>query len=198
MELRRGLPPAMLAAMAGVTYPVIFVHLDWPDVPVFAHSAKGVIEWGGQSWSGVGHLGSITLPDEGSDSMATSEAAVTLQASPDDLDAFMDDAIRNREATFYVGTLTDRPGTVGARLVSNPVAVFHGTMDAATLSFEPVNETEVRSSITVGLATGPGARSSASVFHSDQDQADRHPGDTAGRLTALASLRRESITWPES
>jgi len=113
------------------------------------------------------------------------------------LDAYMDDAIRNREATFYMGVLTDRPGSADAALVSDPVAVFHGTMDAAGLSFEPT-EKGVVSRITVGLATGPGARSSASVLHSDQDQAKRQPGDTAGRLTALASTRRETITWPES
>ena len=197
MELRRGVPPAMLAAMAGTTYPVLFVHLDWPGAPVFVHSAKGVLTWGGHDWKGVGAFGSISIPDEGGGSMATAEASVTLQASPEDLDAYMDDTIRNREAAFYWGSLTARPGTAGAQLISDPVAVFHGAMDAAGLTFEPDGD-NVISSITVGLATGPGARSSASVYHSDQDQARRHSGDTAGRLTALASLRREAITWPES
>jgi len=202
MDLRRGLPPAMLAAMAGIVHPIVFVHLDWPDVPVFAHSSTGDIIWGRRTWRGVGDFGSITLPDESADDMAATEASVSLRAGPEELDAFLDDAIRNRDATFYYGCMTDRPGTPGSVLVSDPVAVFHGTMDAAGMSFDPVIDDEgnigVESSITVGLATGPGARTSASVYHSDQDQARRQPGDTAGRLTALASIRAQDITWPES
>ncbi|WP_406735897.1 hypothetical protein [Thioclava sp. GXIMD4215] len=199
MELTRGCPAAMLDAIAGpVFYPVVFVYLDWPDAPVRAHSGTGPLIWGGHEWQGVGQWGTITAPAEVSGSMVATEATVTLVAGPEDFDAFIDAAIRNREGAIYIGCLADRPGTAGgATLLADPVAIFYGTMDAMSMTIEPTDE-GIQSSMSITLATGPGARSAATVYHSEQDQARAYPGDTAGRMTALAMSRAQVLTWPES
>ena len=133
--LSRGLPDALLAALSGpVFHPVIFAWLDWPGAPVRAHGATGVLHWGGQDWQGLGGVGGISLPGEDLGGIATAEAEVTLVAGPDAFDAYLDDRIRNRAAAIWIGCLAARPGTPGAALVSEPVAVFHGTMDRLALA----------------------------------------------------------------
>jgi hypothetical protein len=196
--LTRGVPPAMQVALAGVVHPVLFVWLDWPGGAVRAHSGIGVITWGGFDWQGVGNFGGVTTPEEFGGSMVATEASVTLMASPEDLDAYLDDQIRNREGAIYMGLLAARPGEPGGgTLISDPVPVFYGTMDALSLSFEPT-DTGVTSRASVTLVTGPGARSAATVTHSDPDQRRQFPADTAGRLVVLSYARAQSFTWPES
>ncbi|WP_406870448.1 hypothetical protein ABEB22_12545 [Thioclava sp. 'Guangxiensis'] len=199
MELTRGCPAAMLEAISGpVFYPVVFVYLDWPNAPVRAHSGVGVLTWGGEEWQGVGKWGTLSVPAEVGGSMVATEATVTLVAGADKFDDFVDAAIRNREGEIHIGCVADRPGTVGgAVLLADPVAIFFGTMDAMSMTIEPT-EAGVQSSMSITLATGPGARSAATVYHSEQDQARAYPGDTAGRMTALAMSRAQVLTWPES
>lgn len=196
--LSRGLPVALLSALsAPVFHPVIFVWLDWPVAPVRAHSATGALHWGGQLWQGLGGVGGISLPGEDLGGIATAEAEVTLVAGPEAFDAYLDDRIRNRAASIWIGCLDARPGAPGAALVSEPVAAFHGTMDRLALALRPT-EGGVQSEVTVGLATGPGARSRASAYHSDESQRRAYPDDTAGRLPIAMLARRAAMTFPES
>lgn len=198
VALTRSLPTAMRAALQGTFYPVLFVHLDWPGAPVRAHSGVGTITWGGHSWTGVGDFGSVSIPDEAGGSMVATEAVVSLIASPADFDAFLDDQIRNRSGAIYMGCVTARPGDTGGNvLVSDPVAVFFGAMDGMAMQISPTDD-GVETSMQITLTTGPSARSAATVYHSDADQAAKYPGDTAGRLVAVAYARAQKITWPES
>lgn len=189
VALTRGIPAPMLAAMAATFCPVVFVYLDWPGGAVRAHSSGGTITWGGHDWVGVGDFGSITLPGEFG-GMVNAEAQVSIMGDPEALDEYTDAVIRNRTAEVYFGVLTDRASTV---LVSDPVVVFSGQMDVFSLQ-----ATEAGHAAQVSLITGPGARSDAAVFHSDQDQARKYPGDTAGRLLALALAIAQILTWPAS
>ena len=198
VALRRGVPPEMLAAMQGTFYPVLFVHLDWPGDPVRAHSGVGVISWGGYDWTGVGDFGDVAIPDEAAGSMVATTATVSLVASPEDFDAFLDDQIRNRAGSIAMGVVAARPGDPGGNdLVAAPVPVFFGTMDGMAMTVDPT-ENGVQSTMTITLSTGPGARSAATIAHSDADQSAKYPGDTAGRLVALSYARAQKYTWPES
>lgn len=189
VALTRGIPSAMLTALADTCYPVVFVYLDWPGGAVRAHSSGGTIVWGGHSWTGVGRFGSITLPGEFG-GMVNAEAELQLIADPVTLDDYTDDVIRNRDGEVFFGLLTGRESGV---LVSDPVSVFAGQMDVMV-----VEATAEGHAATLSLITGPGARSDAAVFHSDQDQARKYPGDTAGRLVALAVATAQKTTWPEA
>lgn len=198
VALNRGVPAPMLSALGGTFYPVLFVELDWPNAPVRAHSGVGTITWRGEEWAGVGAFGDVTIPNEAQGSMVATSAALSLVASPSDFDAFLDDAIRNREGAIYMGIVEARPGDEGGDvLVSDPVPIFYGVMDQMAMSVEPT-ETGVMSKMTITLSTGPGARSMASISHCEADQRRRWPDDTAGRLVVLAYPKAQRFTWPES
>lgn len=204
MELRRGVQSETLAALSNGAFPVLFAHLDWPEVPVFVHSGVGQIPWGGQTWRGVGMLGNIDLPAEASE-IAAVEAVLSLAGVPADLDGYADDAIRNRSAILHLGAVAGRPGGndgkqvegPGSTLVGLPVQLFSGTMDGLTLTASAADG-GVEHEAQISVATGQEARSMASVSHSNEDQRRRYPSDSAGRLVILAFAKAQRLTWPEN
>lgn len=198
VTLTRGVPAPMMAALAETFYPVVFVWLDWPGAPLRAHSGVGTITWGGHSWAGVGKFGAVSVPSEDGGSMVATEASLSLVADPAALDGYLDDAIRNLSGEIYKGLVTARPGEAGGTtLVSDPVTMFSGTMDGLLMDITP-DDAGYTTQAVVSLVTGPGARSGATIYHSGEDQARRYPGDTAGRLVALAIARLQKMTWPEA
>jgi hypothetical protein len=200
VALTRGVPAGMATALAsgGAIYPVLFVWLDWPGATLRAHTGRGTITWGGYDWAGVGPFGSVGVPGETGGSMAAAEAQVSLVADPAALDAYLDDVIRNRPGAIYLGCLTTRPGEGAADvLLADPVVLFEGLMDGLMIEVEPTAE-GVSQRAVVSLVTGPGARSDAAVYHSDQDQARKYPGDTAGRQLVLAYAQAQKFLWPEN
>ena len=204
MELRRGVDPALLARLSGVSYPILFAYLDWPGAPVWAHSGVGPITWGGQTWQGVGHVGAVELPEESAEIAAT-EAMLTLAGVAADLDGYADDNIRNRLVEIYLGSVQGRPGGhdgrqvtgPGSTLAGAPQRLFAGLMDVLTLTAAKSDE-GVEHTAQVSVISGQEARSAATVFHSDEDQKRKFPGDTAGRLVILAFARAQKLTWPEN
>ena len=194
MALIRTVPAAMQAALeSDCFFPVIMVWLDWPDAPVFAHSGVGVIDYDGEEWLGVGAFGSIQLPEESAGLGATA-ATLQLLGVPDEVFDRLEDPIRNRRGRVLFGCTTEAAGNV---LVSDPIEVFSGYMDASRYVARK-SEAEIRHGIELRLATGPSARARASVYHSHEDQSAAHPGDTFGALWVNAEAVANGITWPES
>lgn len=204
MELRRGVHPDTLGALSRGGFPILMAHLDWPDAPVRAHTGVGNITWGGKVWRGVGTMGNIEIPAEANE-IAAMEAVLSLAGIPADLDGYADDAIRNRDVALYLCAVAGRPGghdgrqTEGAgnTIVGAPVQLFSGLMDGLTLTASATDE-GVEHEAQVSVATGVEARSSATAFHSDEDQSRNYPGDTAGRLVILAFAKAQRLTWPEN
>jgi hypothetical protein len=191
--LTRGVAPETLAQLAKpVFYPVILVYLDWPDATVRAHSNVGLLDWNGHLWKGVGNFGALQMPEEEM-GLASQPAEVRLIGAPDELDQYLDDPIRNREAVIHFGVVSERSGNV---LVGEPFEIFAGYMDAMRETVE-VEDGQMRRDVVITLANGPSQRSFAEVFHTYEDQIRRFPGDTAGRLTINAEAERDKLTWPE-
>jgi hypothetical protein len=191
--LKRNIDPATLTALAQpVFYPVIMVYLDWPDAPVYAHSNVGPLEWDDQTWQGVGEFGALQMPDEEL-GLAAQPAEVRLIGAPDELDQYLTDPIRNREAVIYFGVVSERGGNV---LIGEPFEMFVGYMDAMRETVT-VDDGVMRRDVVLTVANGPSQRSFAEVFHTYEDQKRRFPGDTAGRLTINAEAERDKLTWPE-
>lgn len=197
VALTRGLPSAMITAMAGPFYPLVFVYLDWPGGAVRVHSGVGSITWGGFTWLGVGDFGSLAVPDEAG-SMVATEATLALVAPAAQLDGYLDDAIRNRTGEVYLGFVAGRPGTSGGTtlLWVTPITIFSGAMDGLSVSIEPQGVKGYATQASLTLRTGPGARSGATIYHTEADQRSRYPSDTAGRMVVLAQANAKTLTWP--
>lgn len=58
--------------------------------------------------------------------------------------------------------------------------------------------TSTTSNVTIGVASGPSARTSASITHSAEDQSFLYPTDTAGEKIINADKRTYNPDqWPE-
>ena len=192
----RTIDPALAAALSGASFnPIVLVYLDWPGGAVRAHSGAGSITWGGQSWSGVGKFGDISVPEESASGVPV-DFALSVVCDLAELADYADAVIRQRAGVIYLGATTTPGGNV---LIGDPVAIASGTMDTSVLSLSvdrggaaPV--TLYR--LTVGMTTGPGYRSSAGIAHSHEDQSRAYPGDTAGKMLVLATARAATALWP--
>lgn len=192
MGLRRGVSPGMMAALQGVLHPVTLVWLDWPEEPVFAHSNAGVISWDGHDWRGVGIYGRLDVPEEMA-GMISSRATLSLLGVPPAVFETVDAQVRNRAGRIWFGAATT-PG--GNTLAGAPCATYAGYVDAMRYTIQREGEDLVHA-IQVELGSGPSARASSSVWHSWEDQAAKHPGDTAGRFLVNVEAEAEALTWPE-
>ena len=198
MGLKRAIHPATKAALQGVFYPVVMLHLDWPGGHVYTHSGAGTITWDGHNWLGVGKFGSIEVPGE-APGLAASQATLSLVGAPDALLDLLDAPIRNRPGQIYVA-LTTQPG--GNVLIGDPISLFTGYMDAMRYRLMSDEGDDGRvvvdHVVQVDLGSGPGARSSAAVLHSYEDQIEKFPGDTAGRFLINIEAEVENQRWPAS
>ena len=194
MVMSRDVDAATLAELSSgrEIYPVLAVHLDWPGAPVWVHSSVGVISWGGHSWLGLGRFGGIETPEEAG-GLASWPLTLTLVGPPDEMDAYLDDPIRNRAASVRWGLLTRRGGNV---LVGALNAFFDGYMDAMRDSLT-LADGGVERMIRLQAVSGPSARASAQVFHTAENQAAAYPGDTAGELVQNAEAEATAMRWPE-
>lgn len=205
MELKRGVDADVLTALEEPAFPILMVHLDWPDAPAWAHTGVGVIEWDGNDWLGVGPVGGISIPAEAVGGVVSAEAVLSLVGVPADLDGMSDDAIRGRSVDVYIAFVEGRPGGAsgaetagpGNTLIGDPVALFSGTMGGLDLDAKDTGS-GVEHTAAVPVDTGPSARSMATVYHSDEDQKRQHPTDTAGRLVIMAMANAEKLRWPEN
>lgn len=191
--LSRNLDPATLSALSKAQiFPILLLHLDWPDGEVRVHSNVGMLEYDNALWRGVGGAGTLQLPGEQT-GLLSQPAQVRLMGVPDDLDEFLDAPIRNREGEILFGLTTERAGNV---LVGAPFSIFIGYMDAMR-DIVVADDGTLRRDLVLDLASGPSQRAFTELYHTYEDQITAHPGDTIGRLFQNAEAEREKMTWPE-
>lgn len=196
MDLKRGTPAAMLAAIAGPWFhPVILAEIDWPGAPLFAHSGKGEILHDDRTWQGVGKFGSVDIPEEVMTAVP-SEFTMELVSDFPDLEPYTDTVIRGRLGRVLLGATT----TPGGNDLIDAVEIITGTADGLVMRVEIEDENGRRRvfyRLTVTMTTGPSMRSAAAIAHSDEDQRRAFPNDTAGRHLILAEATAQKTLWPE-
>lgn len=192
MELKRTLDPALAAAIAGpFFFPVVLVDLDWPDAPLRMHSGAGSISWGGHTWTGVGKFGSVEVPEESASGVPV-DFAMALVCDLPELAAYADAVVRQRLGSVFLGATTSAGGNT---LIGAPAEIASGTMDTLVLTTD-FADGGAAYELRVGLTTGPGYRTAASISHSHEDQSRQFPADTAGKKLVLAQSRAEKTLWP--
>lgn len=179
MIFARDIDPTFYAEIQKeIWYPVVFVWVAWPDTEARVNSSRHDITWGGYTWTGLGrHGGKISHPGEGR-SLAAEKAILTIFGPTDELLDAQIRQIRNREAATYIGATTTRGGAI---LVGVPYETFYGYVDAVRFSVQYEGETTRREALQLTVASGPPARAVSDLYHSDEDQRQTDPTDSAGR-----------------
>lgn len=129
------MPRAMTAAMASafqatVLYPAIFVDLGFLDGHLYVWSGVGTVAWNGQSWSGVGSLGNISIIEEGANIQAR---GITLGLSGVDsslLGGVLQNLVQQLPVVVYLG-LFSGPGSTSP--INDPVIIWEGQTDQPTI-----------------------------------------------------------------
>jgi hypothetical protein len=108
--------------------PVLFVQMKFVSGFQFFWTGYGSISWNGQTWTGVGNLGTISpLPETGD--VTAQGVQLQLSGIPSSLIGFALSEVRQgAPVTIYQGFLT----SAGA-VVSNPANAWSGRMDTCVI-----------------------------------------------------------------
>jgi hypothetical protein len=121
---------SMIAALQARTlHPALFVQATFLNGPVYVWSGAGTLSWNGQTWQGVGTLGSVSTIEEGT----TVEAkGITISLSGID-NTLLTDVLGNYRlglpVTVWLGLFDD-----AHNLIPDPIISFAGRMDQPTLT----------------------------------------------------------------
>lgn len=180
MELRRGVDSTLLTEIGKPHFhPVILAFVDWPGDPVRAHTGLGNITFGGETWVGLGNIGSVSMPSE-TVGIAQEHADFMLIEGAEALDALVESAQRGIVCEVYFGATTTAGGTT---LVGTPVQIFTGLSDEMSDTFAPTDDGYERG-VRLSARTGPSQRSRCVVTHTNETHQIDNPGDTFFRHAA--------------
>jgi hypothetical protein len=156
------------AISSAMLRPALFVQATFVSGPLYVWSGMGPITWNGQTWIGVGTLGTVSTIEEGS---TVSAKGVTLTLSgldPTLLTDVMEEFQVGLPALVYLGVFD----STGA-LIADPVCCFSGRMDQPTIDI---------SGTTASIAINCENRLvemnvSVERRYTDEDQQLDYPGD---------------------
>jgi hypothetical protein len=156
------------AISSAMLRPALFVQATFVSGPLYVWSGMGPTTWNGQTWIGVGTLGTVSTIEEGS---TVSAKGVTLTLSgldPTLLEDVMEEFQVGLPALVYLGVF-DATGA----LIADPVCCFSGRMDQPTIDI---------SGTTASIAINCENRLvemnvSVERRYTDEDQQLDYPGD---------------------
>lgn len=196
----RNCTEAFLAEIqAANVVPVFFVILGFGDSepssggsPLYICTGVGPITWNGQTWQGMGTLGSISAISEVNNITAQS-ITLTLNGIPN---ALISDALffcnQSNPVTIYFGFMSVTNNVMPGTILGNPVMIFQGAMDVPTIAVGP--ET---SSISISCENALLRLNMASNrTYTTDDQFMDFPGDYG--FTFVASLQDWNGDWGTS
>lgn len=177
------------AALAGRTVRVAqLVFLDFTSQPMRLWLGRGRLIAGGQEWSGLGELGSISgieMPLGGTAPVTT----LGLSGVDPDLVAKALDAsaeVKGRAAIVSMQFFDE-----AWQVLDNPYAVMTGLMDRISVAAPDVATRTVE--VTVEWLFTRRAIPPFGML-SDRDQKSLYPGDRG--LEQVAAMQNKSTTWP--
>jgi hypothetical protein len=120
---------AMLTAFqSGQLNPALFVEAHFVTGPIYLWSGSGTISWNGQTWQGVGSLGSVSTIAEGSTVEAKGIVLVLSGIDTSILADVLQEFQTGAPVLVYLGLLDDA-GT----LIASPITSWSGRMDTPTI-----------------------------------------------------------------
>lgn len=180
----RAMSTAMLAAFSGRELaPAIFLSATFNSGPVYLWTGYGPITWNGQTWLGIGSLGSIGMVDEGSTVEAKGIALQLSGFDPVALANVLGEFALGQPVRVYLGAFS------GGVLIASPVTAWSGRMDLPAID---INGQEAKITINcesrlVDLNTACGRR------YTQEDQQRDFPGDLF--FMFVNSIQNVTIYW---
>jgi hypothetical protein len=179
--------PITAGQLAAITssniQPALFVLATFTSGPVYMWSGMGPIVWGGNTWQGLGTLGSVSTVEES----ATIEAkGITLTLSGLDttqLTGITDEFQVGLPAIVYLGLFSN------GVLIDTPIIAWAGRMDQPTLDVDGST-----ASITIACENRLVEMNTAvDRRYTNEDQQLDYPGDTG--MSFVNSIQDVTIFW---
>jgi len=175
---------AQTALESSAVRPVFLVSCGFYDQTIYMWTGIGNLSWNGQTWVGVGNLGTISPIAE---VIATQAQGITLSLSgiPQNLlNEALGQVTTAKQAQVYLGFL-DNSGNI----IADPIPAFVGLMDQPSIDLSTESAT-ISISVENRLSDLNRARGGR---YTEQDQRARHPND--GGLKYVAWLQDQFINW---
>lgn len=163
--------------------PVFLVELHWPSGTVYVWNGYGTISWNGHTWTGTGHLGTISEIRESSSGKATG-CTLTLSGIPSQsiIDALANDS-QGQPGYIYL-TSMNRAGV----FEFDPYQVFDGVIDIC-----PMQEDGQSATISVQLEKELIDRRTHNRRRTHEDQQIEYAGDLY--FEYVAGLATKVVNW---
>lgn len=182
--MARDLPTSFAAAAAAASIsPVFLVELQWPTGTVRAWNGYGDIAFGGNTYTGTGHLGTLSPIKESRDGAANG-VQLRLSGIPSALVALaLANDTQGRPAKIYFGLLNASAG-----FTVDPYLIFDGVIDIC-----PIEDDGTTATITINLEKELIDSRARGRRYTDEDLQIEYPGDLG--LEYVAGLQNKEITW---
>jgi hypothetical protein len=172
------------ALAASMVRPAFFVEAWFTSGPIHVWTGYGSVSWNGQTWLGVGTLGSISTIEEGSDIQAR---GITLEMSGIDvnlLEGILSEFQVGLPVRVWLGLFDSTMA-----LIPDPLLSFAGRMDQPTLDVggETASISINCESRLIDMNVACDRR------YTDEDQQLDHPGDRGFEF--VNSIQEITVTW---
>ena len=182
--MARDLPTSFGAAAAAASIsPVFLVELQWPTGTARAWNGYGDIVFGGNIYTGTGHLGTLSPIKESRDGAANG-VQLRLSGIPSSLVALaLADDTQGQTAKIHFGLLNASAG-----FTVDPYLIFDGVIDIC-----PIEDDGATATITINLEKELIDSRARGRRYTDEDLQIEYPGDLG--LEYVAGLQNKEITW---
>jgi hypothetical protein len=170
--LRKGYPLALLS------------EIDHPDGLEHYWTGIGELEYGGNTYTGTGFLGSISQVKYTAE-IAIQEVALKIRGLPADVAAQLTEEVRNRQALIHLACLDPR-----GRVVSDPYEVVDGLMDYQAFTAGDDGTVEISVFLRTGFYT---LERSIDQAWTPEEHKTLYPTDVG--LDLIPVLQNQDLVW---
>jgi hypothetical protein len=164
--------------------PVLFLQMQFTDGAAYMWSGIGNLQWNGQTWLGLGQLGTISAIEESSEIKATNVTFTLAGISQEDIRHALVQVRQGSPVKLWFGCLGDNNN-----VLADPLQIFAGRMDVPTID-------EGTQTATISIAVENrliDLNRSRERRYTDQDQQIDHPGDLGMQYVQL--IQNWNGTW---
>lgn len=165
----------------------VFVRIGHPSGEGRFWSGLGPIEWGGHTWIGAGHIGSID-PVESSSAIEINEIRYTMTKLPPDVVAQLSREIKGYTASLWLGFLT-----IEGTLVDDPILILDSDLDYQSFAIAEDGSASLQVVSQHGFWR---VEEPSDIKWSPEEHKLVHPGDAG--LDLLPSLVNKVVAWTRS